>query len=400
MVFVELSEKEYRTFWEESEQKCFLSAPELGRLDGQANVYFLGIKEKERVLSAVMVRGMKNRIGKIDFYAPGGVLVDYLDFELLSATVSGLKDFLKHKNGLYFRMNPNVLRVERDIDGRVVSGGFDNRQVERNLERLGLTRFESPYQITWQFVLPVKNKTEEELLAGMKPNTRRRLKQALELGIYTRKLEYSELKDFYKILLGTGERRGFLARDLGYFQKMYNLFSERGEIEFVSAMINPKKSFERLGLRLREVRDSCPSSLREERDKIDKIKSLETRVARLKTCFPRIVDEEVTLSSGMFMTIKPEILHLFGGNAGELMKLDGQYVLQWEMIRKALEGDYSRYNFYGISPNINKSSKDYGVYEFKRGFGGAVEELIGEFRIPLSPIARIKDFHILPTALQ
>ena len=44
----------------------------------------------------------------------------------------------------------------------------------------------------------------------------------------------------------------------------------------------------------------------------------------------------------------------------------------------AADNGYKRYNFYGIQDVFNPKGKDYGVYEFKKGFGGYVEELIGE----------------------
>ena len=34
----------------------------------------------------------------------------------------------------------------------------------------------------------------------------------------------------------------------------------------------------------------------------------------------------------------------------------------------------------------DKNDKDYGIYEFKTGFNGYIEELIGEFEIKTSPI--------------
>mgnify|MGYP000181730289 FL=1 len=41
-------------------------------------------------------------------------------------------------------------------------------------------------------------------------------------------------------------------------------------------------------------------------------------------------------------------------------------------------------NFYGITGNFDKNDKDYGIYEFKTGFNGYVEELIGEYVYPTS----------------
>ena len=101
--------------------------------------------------------------------------------------------------------------------------------------------------------------------------------------------------------------------------------------------------------------------------------------------------EEVLVAAGMFYTVKPEILHLSGGNRGKYLKLDGQYVLQWEMINKARREGYKRYNFYGIAEKIYEKPEGYGVYEFKRGFGGKVEELLGEYVLPVSWVEKIRN---------
>ena len=53
------------------------------------------------------------------------------------------------------------------------------------------------------------------------------------------------------------------------------------------------------------------------------------------------------------------------------------------MIRWCIEHHVNRYNFYGISGDFREDAADYGVYEFKRGFGGIVEQFIGEFILPV-----------------
>ena len=40
-----------------------------------------------------------------------------------------------------------------------------------------------------------------------------------------------------------------------------------------------------------------------------------------------------------------------------------------------------KYNFYGITAIFDKNDPDYGVYEFKKGFNGQVEEYIDNFEI-------------------
>ena len=91
----------------------------------------------------------------------------------------------------------------------------------------------------------------------------------------------------------------------------------------------------------------------------------------------------ITLSGSMFILIDPEIIYLSSGNYEEYMRFNSQYLIQWELIKYGIKNNFKKHNFYGIPANINEHPKDYGIYEFKKGFNGYVEELIGEFELPL-----------------
>ena len=56
------------------------------------------------------------------------------------------------------------------------------------------------------------------------------------------------------------------------------------------------------------------------------------------------------------------------------------------MIKYACNNNYKRYNFFGIKSFDNKNDNDYGIYEFKKGFNGFVEELIGAYEISTNTI--------------
>ena len=385
MKLAHLSEAEYRKFWEKSSQRCFMSAPEIAHLHEGVKVFYLGVKRGSRVIAAVLVRGTSRRWG-YDYYAPRGPLMDYSDSKLVRFFLSEIKKYLRTQGGYIFRMDPNLMLVERDIDGHIVAGGKNNEQVVAILRQLGFRKsryIKDVSQVTWQFVLPVKGKTESELLSDMKSSARRRLERALDLGIKIKNLEGDEIKSFYDVLSSTATRKHFRIRDYSYFQKMYQLFSPSGGIEFVSAIINPKEAISKLNTELAVEQDRKPKTAREKKNHTDTIKSLQTRIKNLQSLLGT-EDREVVLSSGMFMTSQPEILHLLGGNVSEYLKLDGQYVLQREMICRAVRGGYERYNFYGIPENIDTHPVNYGIYEFKRGFSGHVEQLIGEYELPLA----------------
>lgn len=85
------------------------------------------------------------------------------------------------------------------------------------------------------------------------------------------------------------------------------------------------------------------------------------------------------VAGGLFMTFGKQVISLFGASYREYMKFNGQYFLNFEMIKYALNNHYDKYNFLGIDGNFDKESDMYGLFDFKRGFGAKVVELIGEF---------------------
>lgn len=88
----------------------------------------------------------------------------------------------------------------------------------------------------------------------------------------------------------------------------------------------------------------------------------------------------VLLSAGVFMLYSDELVYLFGGNKKEYMHIGASYLMQWTMIQYAYNHSFTKYNFYGIT----SPTKEDGVYNFKRGFGGYVEKLIGDYELPIS----------------
>lgn len=90
----------------------------------------------------------------------------------------------------------------------------------------------------------------------------------------------------------------------------------------------------------------------------------------------------------MFMLYGDEVVYLFSGSDEKYMKeFNAQYAIQWHMIKYAAEHEYKIYNFYGIHGLPDKSDPDYGIYDFKKGFGadyGRIVELLGTFELPVN----------------
>ncbi|MBQ6497883.1 MAG: peptidoglycan bridge formation glycyltransferase FemA/FemB family protein [Bacilli bacterium] len=394
MKFQEITEKEYKKYWEKHPLKTFLSAPEISELRKKSNwdTYYVGVKEDDKLIAATMLLAHSRHFGKYEFYSPRGYLLDLNNQKLVDFFTNELKKYIKEKKGYIFRVDPYLIYKERDIDGNIVEGGVDNSKVVDNLYKLGFKKVPTPNmeQVGWMFSLDLEGKTEEQIMKEMKPNTRNNIRKTEKFGISVNEIGYDELDRFQNIMEETSKRKGFSNRKLSYYQEMYKLFHDKDEIKYFITELNLKKYVERLKSERKEKEDKLNSlsdakyNDGEKKNLTNEINSIDKRITDSEDIMKDKGTDIITLSGSMFMLIKPEVIYLSSGNYEEFLKFNSQYLIQWELIKYGIKNGFKRHNFYGIPENINEHPKDYGIYEFKRGFNGYVEELIGEFELPIT----------------
>ncbi len=340
MDFITLTPEEFRQFAKNSPYKSFMQTPEIARLRERNGwtAYYFGVKKGEKLVAATMAVAKPTFLGKSIYYTPGGPIVDYEDTELLRFFIKNLKNYMKSHNGYVLQIDPYYELIERGRHGEVIEGGFDHQKALYNLKSLGFQPMTNSSQPKYLFAMDINGRTADEILMDFKRNTRNHVRKSERAGVKVRELKKKELSKFKQITAATSERRHFTDRPLSYYEQMYDLFHDRGEVKFIiaEAKINGKMT---------------------------------------------------PLSAAMFMTYGDEVIYLFSGSDEKYMKeYNAQYTIQWYMIKYAADHGYQKYNFYGIQGLPDPSAKDYGIYEFKKGFGGHVVELIGSFELPLSPL--------------
>lgn len=394
MKFQEITEKEYRTFWENHPLKTFLSAPEISKLREKSNwnTDYVGVKKDKELVAATMLLSHKRHFGKYEFYSPRGYLLDFNDKELVEFFTKELKKYIKDKKGYIFRVDPYLIYQQRDIDGNIVEGGEDHRDTVEQLKSLGFKKvpIEETEQVIWMFSLGLEGKSEEQILKEMKPNTRNQINKTEKFGISVNEIGYDDLERFENIMIETGARKGFKVRKLEYFQEMYKLFHDKNEVKYFITELDLSKYIEGLKQERVEKEDKIKSlsdakyNDGAKKNLNNEIAAIDKRIRESTEIIEKNGSNTITLSGSMFILIQPEVIYLASGNYEEYMKFNSQYLIQWELIKYGIENGFKKHNFYGIPANINEHPKDYGIYEFKRGFNGYVEELIGEYELPIT----------------
>ena len=92
------------------------------------------------------------------------------------------------------------------------------------------------------------------------------------------------------------------------------------------------------------------------------------------------IGKRIYISGAVFVTFNNEMVYLSSGSDAKYYGLSGSQLIQHYAQTKAMEHGVKRYNYF-ITEGKHSGAKDDGILNFKKGFGGYLVELPGEFHI-------------------
>ena len=407
MKLVNLTKSDFKKYADNHEQITFHQTEEwanLKKVNGW-EAHYIGLKEGKKIKAAALILAKELPIIKKKiFYSPRGFLIDYNDYELLKEFTNELKKYIKKEKGIFVKIDPYVEYQERDNNGQIVENGYNNKKAVENLKKLGYKFFgfntmQDTLQPRWMHVIEINGKTEEEVLKEMESKTRQILRKNEKSSIKTREITKEEIPIFKSIMEHTGDRRDFIDRPLSYYEAMWDNLHDSGilkiliaEIDFEEYEKNTIKEKEEIEKNLKDriyKHDNNLLKMNEKKyetsnkkDK-DSIERLEKQLQKINT-YKKEYGKKKNLGTILFLIYGNEVLSLFGGTDDNLLQFQSAYTVHYAGIKYAIEHGYKRYNFYGITGDFRKENPLYGLYLFKKSFGGHVVELIGEYDLVIS----------------
>ena len=235
----------------------------------------------------------------------GGPIVDWDDMDAVTMLRDDMREQAEKLRCIFVRVRPQLTRSASHL-WLFADLGFRPAPMYLSVELAGVLDLE---------------KSEEELLKGMRQRLRRALRKAAKNDIQVEKSTDPErMKEFYNIQLQTAGRHGFVAFSEEFFKKQFAAFAETGNVVLYTARYN------------------------------DQI-----------------------LAQNFIIFYGNEASYHYGVSTELGTKLSGAPLLHMEAMRDARERGIKRYNFWGIVGEDETDHRFYGVSVFKRGFG--VEEL-------------------------
>ena len=399
--FCLLGEEEYSAFQKESSCRGFLNSPEaihLKKMNGWETEY-AGVKEDGVIVAATPLTYIP--VMKLYKFCHGqsGFLMDYHDEDTLRFFTAELKKHLASRNVMYMLINPNMDYIERDINGDAVEGGYDNSYALKALENAGFTHqgFRRDYSaftmVSWIFTLDLSGKDEAQVLKEMDQQTRWSVNRTQKQAIAVRELSADEIGKFIEMEKHTAQRRGFEMREPDFYENQLEAYGEHAKIllayldldAFDASLAKEREQLEaemaETDAKLAEQPNSKKfvKKKRVTQEALDLNDKKKEESAQLRQAHGGLIE----MAASFFIIYDNEIVYLYSAAYDEFKKYNAPYAIQLEIIRYALANNIPRYNFYGISGNFSKDADDYGVYEFKKGFSGKTEQLLGEFILPV-----------------
>jgi len=401
MEFVTLKEDEFLEFADNCPINSFFQMPLWAKVkkDNGWNSYYVGLKDGEKIVAATLLLSKKIKFFKNMFYAPRGFLLDYSNLEVLEEFTKGIKEFLKDKNALFLKINPYIDYQEHTVDGDVVpdtaKDELMNKFKELGFEHNGFyIDFDTKTDLEprWISVLDLRElDTIDDAYKNMRSSTKWRINNSRKNALEIIEADSDTLVEFKNLMQHTAERREFVDRPLSYYQNMFNILNEKDLVKVLLVKINFKELLDNSKSLLEEnlkKQEELQDNSRKEKQLKELVLEHDRLVEKIKTLEDTIKEdgECKIIAGGWYMLYGHEVNYLFGASYKKYMKYNSQYLLQYEMIKYAIEHGYKDFNFYGIDGNFTETSKEYGLFEFKRGFNACVHELVGEFDLVIDPL--------------
>lgn len=261
----------------------------------------------------MLLRPLPARLGRLA-YVPCGPLVEWTDAAQVGALLAALDAEARRRGAILLKIEPGL-----GLDGV-------------DFARYGFRRSPQTIQPPRTIVLDISG-DDEAILARMNQGTRRNIRKSAKFEVAVRYGTCDDVPRFNALLAETGARDAFGVHAPAYYQRAYDLFAPAGRAALILGSYGGQD-----------------------------------------------------LAGVMVFRLGAWAWYFYGASSSRERQRMASYGVQWEAIRWAKAGGARWYDLYGV-PDAEpdeleaqfeaRSDGLWGVYRFKRGWGGQVVRSAG-----------------------
>ena len=305
----------------------FLQSPEYGEMNtilGEKVIVkeFANTNKGKSGYAQMIVRDAKR--GRY-LEIPCGPLLEWSDSGAVKAAFDEICKIAKRERCVFVRVRPQLFATRQNLD--LLAG-------------LGLRK--SPMHLAAEHTVIINlTKSEDELLAEMRRQTRYEVRRAAKQGIVVEKDNSEEIfREFHAVQTETARRQKFVPPSLKVLLAEREAFNEN------------------ITIYVAKTNDGEP------------------------------------IAYGLIIKNGREADYYEAASRPLNRKLPGAYALLWQAIRDLKKEGYERFNLWGIAPAGQPHHRYAGVTTFKTGFGGDIVEYVPAHDMVISQFGYLKNLTV------
>lgn len=275
----------------------------------------LGRYEKDKLVETaqITVHRIPHTSFKIGYWPKGNIPSN----EMLEAVLRYTKDL----NVVLVKMEPNVLATE-------------NQKEIAKLQNTFPIKSGRPMFTKFTFWLDL-DKTEDQLLAQMKPKTRYNTRLAERKGVKIVEDNSAQaFEEYWRLTQETMTRQGFYAHTKRYHQLMFQT----------------------------------------------------TRQAGISHLFRAVLDNK-TLTTWVIFKLNKVLYYPYGASTRDDKNVFPNNLMMWEMIKFGKQQKCTKFDMWGsLGPVYENRDPWAGFHRFKEGYGGKLVEFVGTYDLVVNPL--------------
>ncbi|GAC1384267.1 MAG: peptidoglycan bridge formation peptidyltransferase VanK-Sc [Marmoricola sp.] len=355
----------HEAFISQQPSASFLQVPAWARVKAEWRAESLGWFQGDQLVGVALVlyRDLP-KIKRSLAYLPEGPIIDWEAADL-DAWLDPMVAHLRRQGAFGIRIGPPVV-LHRWSAAQVKEGVADpncrllsqltptvnhpeGARILANLRAAGWRKqsVEGGFaagQPPFNFVIPLRDRTPDDVLAGMNQLWRRNIKKADKAGVAVTHGTIEDLPAFHELYVETAARDHFTPRPLSYFTTMYEALNDNG-----------------------------PSELR----------------------VYQAHHEGELVASTIWIRVGEHAWYSYGASSTAKRDVRGSNAIQWRMIQDAMAAGAAVYDLRGITETLDSDDPHVGLIQFKVGTGGEAVEYPGEWDLPLNrPLYKAFDLYL------
>ncbi len=328
MQFKEITNEDLSVYnnWHSSVETChILQSTQWAEFKkGEWKPHFFIIENSGQVvaIASALVRNIPILNRPMIYLPRGPIFTDYTNKEMWTCFFDGITQFAKEIKAFLVRIDP-AITVDNPCTEYFKDYGLISLKTDEGFGGL---------QPAATIRVNIKDSLED-IHKNFPKKTRYGIRYAEKNGVVYKTSGAEGLEDFYKVMSHTSKRAQFNLRPKSYYQKLLELYGD--DVAFVSSYY-----------------------------------------------------EEDLISSGMYFKFGNKVWALYGGATDKHTNLQAGHGLEWTAMQWAKGKGAEYFDLFGIPvyrESENEKNKGvYGIYKFKKSFGGDEYDFIGEFDLPIN----------------